>query len=122
MSDAFPIDSGILEAAAAQAGCANISDTDEITVTVTPSAKPASDTPTVAEFMSAVVAWPGPQEPGQSLHYSMPNPRPNPKQPFLIGAGWPYRDVNKRVSRAAWVNTVADKSFCTSSRRRQPRQ
>jgi hypothetical protein len=87
-----------------------------VTATVTSGAQPASDTPTVAEFMSAVVAWPGPQEPGHiNLHYSMPNPRPNPKQPFLKGLAWPYRDVNKRVSRAARVNTVADKFFCTSS-------
>src|SRR5260221_2759601 len=48
----------VTDAAVTYAGCANVSETDEITATVTSGAQHRSDTPNVAEFMSAVVAWP----------------------------------------------------------------
>jgi len=108
------------EDAAARGDYANMSEADEVTATVISGAQPASDAPTVAEFMSAVVAWPGSaQDPGfVNLHYSMTNPNPTPDKPLIKGMGWPYREVDKLVSRAAWVNTVPDKFkdlwFCTS--------
>jgi hypothetical protein len=39
--------------------CAERSEADEVTATVTSTNPPPRRTPTVAEFMSAVVAWPG---------------------------------------------------------------
>jgi hypothetical protein len=94
-------------------------ETGLVTATVTTGAQSAGDGPTVTEFMSAVVAWPGSQELGYvNLHYSMPNLRPGAKQTLLKGMGWPYRGVDDLVNRAAWINTVPDKFkdvwFCTS--------
>jgi predicted P-loop ATPase len=107
------------EGAAARGNYANIGEAEEVTATVTSGAQSAGYAPTATEFMSAVVAWPGSQDPGYvNLHYSMPNLRANAKQKLLKGMGWPYRAVDDLVNRAAWINTVPDKFkdvwFCTS--------
>jgi hypothetical protein len=92
-------------------------ETGLVTATVTSGARPASDIPTVAEFMSAVVAWPAPNETGYvNLHYSMVNQRDN-KGPLLKGMGWPFRDVEVFIRKAAWIsnsNQYKDVWFCTS--------
>lgn len=76
--------------------------------------------------MANVVPWPGsPTDPGHvGLWFSMPNPTFDPtkkvtndnKKQFI--SGWPFRDPDQFVQRAAWVNTVPDKFkdvwFCTS--------
>ena len=98
MFDADPI-----EAAAAQVDCA---EADDVTATVTSGDQPASDTPTVAEFMSAAVPWPVDDELGYvNLQYSMAN-RKNPSGKLIVGAGKPFREVDKLVSYAAWINTT----------------
>lgn len=107
----------VTDALAPQADCANVSEADEITATVTSGPQPTSHTPTVTEFMSAVAAWPGPNEPGYvNLHYSLVNPK-GANLPLLKGLGWPFRKVNDFVQRAAWINTTSnfkDVWFCTS--------
>src|SRR3954452_4223099 len=81
--------------------------------------KSTTDWNAVSAFMSGVVPWPQPQEPGYvNLHYSMPNPKPTPAKLLLKGMGWPFRTSEDLVNRAAWINTVPDKFkdvwFCTS--------
>src|ERR1700737_4456850 len=93
-----------------------------VTATVTSGATPPGVTglgKSETDFLSNVLAWPGnPTDPGYvNLHYSMPNLRPNPKQPLLKGMGWPFRDLHKFIERAAWVHTAPEKFkdvwFCT---------
>src|SRR5712671_5249648 len=105
-------------AAAPQPGCAHVGETDEITATVTSGAHPASNAPTVTEFMSAVVAWPGsPTDPGfVNLHFSTVD-RKNPTGPLRKGSGWPFRGVDTFVNRASWINTTTqfkDIWYCLS--------
>jgi hypothetical protein len=99
-------------------------ETEDITATVTSAAHPTSDTPTTAEFMSAVVAWPDtPQNPGWvALPYSyvdtkIPGGR-NPKTgKYPITDGKPFKTVDELVSYAAWINTTTfnkDVWFCLS--------
>jgi hypothetical protein len=75
-------------------------------VAVTSTGPAAREAPTLAEFMSAVVAWPAsPNDPGYvNLHYSMPNPKPTPNKPLLKGMGWPYKGIDSFVKRVAWIN------------------
>ena len=73
----------------------------------------------VSAFIANVVAWPGPNEPGYvNLHYSMPNPQPTPDKPLIKGMGWPFRDIDQFIKRAAWVRQnpgkFKDAWFCTS--------
>ncbi len=88
IAGAGSIDIGIAEAARVTA-TANSEEAVEaglFTATVTSDTQPASDTPTVTEFMSAVVAWPGPNEPGYvNLHYSTVD-RKNPSGPLRKGS------------------------------------
>jgi hypothetical protein len=93
-------------------------ETEKVTATVSSGARPGSDTPTLAEFMSAVVAWPlSPEDPGYvNLHYSSVD-RDNPNGPLRKGSGWPFRDLGSFVSRAVWINTTAqfkDVWYCLS--------
>jgi hypothetical protein len=116
MLDADPIKTDD-QAEGVQVPCAN--ETEDVTATVTAGAQPAGAPPTVTEFMSAVVAWPAPNETGYiNLHYSMPNPKPTPNKPLLKGMGWSFTSVHKLIQRAEWINTVPDKFkdvwFCTS--------
>src|SRR5437868_7021969 len=111
------LNAGPIDICSVQAEGASTTDAEDVTATVTSGAQPASDPPTVTDFMSAVVAWPGSNEPGfVNLHYLMPDH----KQPgkLLKGMGWPITSVDKLVERAAWINTVPDKFkdvwFCTS--------
>lgn len=109
---------------------ANISEAEEVTATVTSTAPPAKETPTVAEFMSAAVPWPGsPSDPGHvGLWFSMPNQSFDPtkkvdnnnKKQFI--SGWPFYDVDQFVQRAGWITNIAtdkfkDVWFCTSLQR-----
>jgi predicted P-loop ATPase len=114
MPNADPIEAGPVRDAHPQAGVVTIIDDDDVAATVTPGI------PTVTEFMSAVIAWPGsPNDPGYvNLHYSMPNPTPTPNKPLLKGMGWPYKDIDSFMKRVAWINSVPHKFkdvwFCTS--------
>ena len=105
------------EGAAARGDYANISEVDDVTAKVTSGDQPASDTPTVAEFMSAAVPWPVDDELGYvNLQYSMVN-RKNPSGKLIVGAGKPFREVDKLVSYAAWINTTTqfkDVWYCLS--------
>ena len=105
------------EGAAVRGDYTNISEADEVTATVTSAPRPARETPTLAEFMSAVVAWPGsPTDPGYvNLHYSMPNAAFDPtkkadaKNKKWFMSGWPYKDVTNFVNRVGWLLTVPSK-------------
>jgi hypothetical protein len=96
-------------------------DFGRVTATVTSGAAAAAGVTCLGknerDFLSQVIAWPGPHEPGYvNLHYSMVNPRDN-RGPLLKGLGWPFFDVGKFVARAAWfagTNQFKDVWFCTS--------
>jgi hypothetical protein len=76
-----------------------------------------ADTKTV-QFLKNVIAWPDANGPGYiNLHTNSKNgdPSKNGGQPWMIG--WPFKDINKFIERATWI----DKSeimfnvwFCTS--------
>ena len=94
-------------------------ETGLVTATVNSTAPPARKTPTVVEFMSAVVPWPTDGVGHVNLHYSMINPRASEpgQEPLLKGMGWPFRDLSTFVQRAAWLGTTTnfrDAWFCTS--------
>lgn len=80
--------------------------------------KSITDWNAVSAFMTNVVAWPGQSDPGYvNLHYSMPNLR-EPQKGLLKGMGWPFRDSDEFVKRAAWMSSTNHKYkdvwFCTS--------
>jgi hypothetical protein len=66
-------------------------------------------------FLSQVIAWPAPNEPGYgNLHFMMPSKK-DPKTKIMTG--WPFRDVATFVQRAAWAlstDNIKDMFFCTS--------
>ncbi len=70
--------------------------------------------------MNAVVPWPVGDIGHVNLHYSMINPRADEKgqDPLLKGMGWPFRDLNTFIQRAAWLTNSTtnfkDVWFCTS--------
>jgi hypothetical protein len=77
-----------------------------------------SVTVTVTEFMSAVVPWPVDNIGHVNLHYSMTNPKAG--EPLLKGMGWPFKNLNSFIQRAAWItNSINFKDvwFCTSRQR-----
>ena len=110
------------EASAAQADYANKGGVNEVPATVNSIAPPAKETPTLVEFMSAVVPWPVDNIGHVNLHYSMVNPRASePEQePLLKGMGWPFKDLHTFTQRAEWINKTSDFKdvwFCTSRQR-----
>src|SRR5260370_661462 len=110
------------EGADARDDCANISEAHKVTATVNSTARPARETPTVVEFMSAVVPWPTDGFGHVNLHYSTVNPRAEipGQEPMLKGMGWPFRDINPFIQRASWIGTTTnfkDVWFCTSRQR-----
>ena len=52
------LNAGPIDICSVQAEGASTTDAEDVTATVTSGAQPASDPPTVTDFMSAVVAWP----------------------------------------------------------------
>ena len=81
--------------------------------------KSPTDWNAVAAFMSAVVPWPDPDQPGSgyvNLHYSMVD-KNNPKN-LIKGMGRPFTDLHTFISRGAWITndhaSMRDVWYCTS--------
>lgn len=84
----------------------------------------------VSAFMANVVAWPGPDDPGQiGLYYRSPNPNYDPKQKPSVQnkpdylTGWPFRDVDAFVAAAGRTQNAPERYlhiyFCTSRQAKQ---
>jgi hypothetical protein len=94
-------------------------DIDDVTATVTSGTATATGVTGLGKnernFLSQVIAWPAPNEPGYgNLHFMMPSKK-DPKTKFMTG--WPFRDVATFVQRAAWAlstDNIKDMFFCTS--------
>ena len=89
------------ETAAAQASCANTRDADNVTVAVTSAAPPASETSTVAEFMSAVVPWPGPDDPpSHHIGVHIQKSDRDPTKPLILYGGAVCHNVTELIHAA----------------------
>jgi P4 family phage/plasmid primase-like protien len=72
-------------------------------------------------FIGAVIAWPGPQDPGfANLQYSYHDSRQPDgkiKGKYPVSPGKPFRDLSSMVSYAGWLNGTTNNKdvwFCTS--------
>jgi hypothetical protein len=109
------------ETTAAQTDCTTMNEADDVTATVTPCAQSARETPTVTEFMSAVVPWPRTlQDPGWvcTLRWSIQSQ--SSAKPLLKGMGWPFHDIGDFVNRAGWLNGTTNFKTCGSVPRSSP--
>jgi AAA domain len=106
--------------------CAERSEADEVTATITSTNPPPRRTPTLAEFMSAVVPWPG--SPRDLGHIALINTLKDKKTPtgrnakgrFVFGNGNCFTDVDKLTSYVNWANGtdfLKDQYFCLSRQR-----
>ena len=75
----------------------------------------------VQAFIGAVIAWPGPQDPGfANLQYSYHDSRQPDgkiKGNYPVSPGKPFRDLSSMVSYAGWLNGTTNNKdvwFCTS--------
>jgi hypothetical protein len=80
----------------------------------------------ISAFMGAVVAWPGPSDPGYiNLQYSYKDKTtPDGKRAgkYPVSPGKPFTELDKLLSHAGWINTIdfnKDVWFCTSRQARQ---
>jgi hypothetical protein len=89
------------EAAAAQVVYANVSEADDVAVRVTSAAPPASETSTVAEFMSAVVPWPGPDDPpSHHIGVHIQKSDRDPTKPLILYGGAVCHNVTELIHAA----------------------
>ena len=96
---------------------AAVNDVGKFTATVTTGSQPpdgrVGQSPSEADFMSAVVAWPAADEAGYvNLHYSR---KDGIKKPQF---GWPFRDISSFIKRTQWIasgtSNFCDAWYCLS--------